>query len=182
MSEEEQIKRIKSTRNTIIILLFPLEVLICIVLYMYVSNTTGFYSTGGCTGGMSQQEKDIYNAKVKPYISESVKGSEVISMIDIIISKNQENANQTAKFISIDAKNIEYADELKLEEACKKCDFYNGEGNNSEENVQETTREIIKLKRKIKSSKKYKVEAEYKDGIIYKVIISENEKESGNEE
>ena len=42
--------------------------------------------------------------------------------------------------------------------------------------LENATEEIRNLDRKINSSKKYKVEAKYEEGIIYKVIISENEK------
>ena len=51
---------------------------------------------------------------------------------------------------------------------------------NTVKNVRNATEEIRNLDRKINSSKKYKVEAKYEEGIIYKVIISENEKEDSN--
>ena len=48
--------------------------------------------------GVSQQEKDTYNSEVK-------------NLIDIIMSKNQENIGKSGKFISIKAGNIrEYSD------------------------------------------------------------------------
>ena len=60
---------------------------------------------------LSQQEKDTYNSEVKAYLGDKIKGSEVKDLIDIIMSKNQENIGKSGKFISIKAGNIrEYSD------------------------------------------------------------------------
>lgn len=132
----------------------------------------------------ASQENDIYNAKVKKYVGDEIKGSEVSLMLETIISMNQENAEQIGKFISVQVENIEgYSKSNKnsLEEECKKCNFYEDEmAENTVKNVRNATEEIRNLDRKINSSKKYKVEAKYEEGIIYKVIISENEKEDSN--
>ena len=75
-------------------LLIAGAILICILLIaigMYIYNSANA-TIKSAASQMSQQEKDIYNAKVKPYVGDTIKGSEVISMIETIISMNQENA------------------------------------------------------------------------------------------
>lgn len=183
MSEEEQIKRIRKIRNKIIkiIILIQLIILIGMIMIMRL-HPFGDHEIVYYVKQMSQQEKDTYNAKVKQYIGDTLKGTKAISMLDTIMSMNQENMNQFGKFISVQAENItEYSDKDKesLEEACKKCNSFEDDiGDNTEENVKNSIKQIEKLKSKIDSSKKYKIKAEYTDGIIYKVKIVENDKEN----
>lgn len=120
-------------------------------------------------GQISQQEKDIYNAIVKPYINEGIKGSEVKSMLDAIVSMNQANVGEQGKFIQVSAENItNYANNSDLEEACNTA-----YSNNSTSNVSTATKEMTILKSKINSQKRYDVEADYENGIIVKVEITE---------
>ena len=84
-------------------LLIAGAILICILLIaigMYIYNSANS-TVDSAVSQMSQQEKDIYNAKVKSYLGDTIKGSEVKSMIDNIISMNQENVGKSGKFISI---------------------------------------------------------------------------------
>ena len=181
MSEEEQIEKIKKIRNKSIIFIMFVDVLMLIIIYLLGSSSN---SGGGCySSGMSQQEKDIHNAKVQPYIGDTIKGSEVISMLETIISMNQENIDIKGKFISVQVEDINNFDkeaEERLDKTCKICNYYDGDKNNNEENVKNATEEIINLKRKINSSKKYKVEAEDNEGVIYKIKISKKDEEKTN--
>lgn len=179
-------------------LLIAGAILICILLIaigMYVYNSANA-TVGSAVSQMSQQEKDIYNAKVKSYIGDTVKGSEVKSMIENVISMNQENANKSGKFISITAKNIKNYDKGgALDTACNTCNFYgsansgtftaskSGTGKNSEENVKTATEEMTTLKSKINSAKSYKVSAVQQEGAYVALEIdggAEETKKSGN--
>ena len=82
-------------------LLIAGAILICILLiavamYIYNSATS---SLDTAVSKMSQQDKDMYNAAVKPYVGDSVKGSAVKTMIDEVIGSNLGNIGQTGKFI-----------------------------------------------------------------------------------
>ena len=118
---------------------------------------------------MAQQEKDIYNARVKQYVNSGIKGSEVKAMIDEIISQNQANAGEEGKFIKVEVDEItNYTNENALEDACNAA-----YSNNSTSNVSTATKEMTTLKSKINSQKRYDVEADYENGIIVKVEITE---------
>lgn len=182
---EEEIEKIRSDRNLIMGAIITIGMLICIALVVLNSDVFFTSKKENCSKDpFTSQENDIYNAKVKKYVGDEIKGSEVSLMLETIISMNQENAEQIGKFISVQVENIEgYSKSNKnsLEEECKKCNFYEDEmAENTVKNVRNATEEIRNLDRKINSSKKYKVEAKYEEGIIYKVIISENEKEDSN--
>ncbi len=173
-------------------LLIAGAILICILLIaigMYVYNSASA-TVDSAVNQMSQQEKDIYNAKIKSYIGDTVKGSEVKSMIDNIISQNQENANKTGKFISISASGIKnYGDYTDLDDACTECNFYgeatgnkgsgssptfsdgDGNGNNNENNVKAATAEMTALKSKINSSKTYQITAESREGVYVCIMV-----------
>lgn len=158
-------------------LLIAGAILICILLIaigMYIYNSANA-TIKSAASQMSQQEKDIYNAKVKPYVGDTIKGSEVISMIETIISMNQENATQTGKFISVNAtlKNAK-AVPSTLASNCETCNYYTGDGDNREANVSEATQSMTKLKSKINSSKRYEVTTTESEGVIHTVQITES--------
>ena len=119
---------------------------------------------------MSQQEVDIYNANVKQYLGDGIKGSEVKSMLESIISQNQANVEDEGKFIAVfvdEISNFDEADDLK--DICREA-----LNDNSEDNVSEATDAIKGLKSKINSAKNYSVEADYGDkGKIESVTITE---------
>ncbi len=175
-------------------LLIAGAILICILLIaigMYVYNSASA-TVDSAVNQMSQQEKDIYNAKIKSYIGDTIKGSEVKSMIDNIISQNQENANKTGKFISISTAGIKnYTVGGNLDNACANCNYYGkatcqgatsnavanwadsgGDGKNTEDNVKAATAQMTTLKSKINSSKTYSVTAESREGVYVCVMIS----------
>ncbi len=163
-------------------LLIAGAILICILLIavaMYIYNSANA-TVDSAVSQMSQQEKDIYNSKVKSYLGEVVKGSEVKSMIDNIISMNQENVGKSGKFISILCEGnltnwntgTNSARASKLKQTCDAANFYdNGENNDS--NVKAATGEMQYLKSKINSAKNYKVEADYEAGAIIRVHITQ---------
>ena len=168
-------------------LLIAGAILICILLiavamYIYNSATATIKAAGT---QMSQQEKDIYNAKIKPYVNNGVKGSEVRSMIDEIISMNQGNVGEEGKFIGVTVGTINgYNDDASkgVTAACVKCSVYeqsSGElkqGKNDEANVGEATKQMTVLKSKINSQKKYNVEATMSEGIYVWVKIDDGSK------
>ena len=176
-------------------LLIAGAILICILLIavaMYIYNSATA-SLDTAVNKMSSQDKDMYNAAVKPYIGESVKGSGVKTMIDEIISSNLGNVGQTGKFITIytiddqgaaggNNKKITASNKLvnltkwtkggQLAKACNKANFYdNGENNTA--NVNSATTLMQELKGKINSSKNYKVTADYEQGVIIRVHIAQ---------
>ena len=121
------------------------------------------------TDTLSEQEKDIYNSGIKAYLGDSVKGSQVRSLIDSIISMNMSNVDEEGKFVSVSVSDIAgYSEESDLDSACKTA-----KKDNSSSNVSDATSEMAKLKSVISAARNYKVEAEYEDGIIVEVNISE---------
>ena len=171
-------------------LLIAGAILICILLIavaMYVYNSAN--ATIKAAGSqMSQQEKDMYNAKIKPYVGEGTKGSEVKSMIDNIISMNQENVGEQGKFIGITVGDItNYSSDTSLNtvaSACQKASVYpmpSGEtsvnppsdADNTEDNVHNATQAMTKLKTKINSQKSYTVSATQVQGIYTWIDITE---------
>lgn len=116
-------------------------------------------------------------------LGDAVKGSEVKSLIDNIISKNQADVGKEGRFISIEVEgnilnfqnttsgnaetipNYEEGDELA--KACAEANSYDG-GKNTTEKVAIATSEMNKLKLRINSAKEYEVVADYIEE--YKVI------------
>lgn len=181
MSEEEQIKRIKKIRNISIIIIIIIDVmLIGLLIFMQSSSKR---SVSSCTT-MSSQEKELYNSKISKYIGNEKKGSDVKIMIEEIITNNNQYIGEREKFISIYSKNIKaYKNEEKLEKINKKANVNeDSNGENNQENIDIAAKEYRKLAQKISSGKDYKVEAEYSDGIIYKVIITQNNEENADKE
>lgn len=166
-------------------LLIAGAILICILLIavaMYIYNSANA-TIKSAASQMSQQEKDIYNSKVKPYVNEGVKGSEVKSMIDEIISMNQANAGEQGKFIGITAGTIvNYSSQSALKAACQKASIYKeentetvyNEGNNTEANVKAATEEMTKLKKILVSQKNYDVTAKMFQGIYVWINITQS--------
>lgn len=179
-------------------LLIAGAILICILLIaigMYIYNSANA-TVDSAVSQMSQQEKDIYNAKVKSYLGDTVKGSEVKSMIDNIISMNQENVGKSGKFISIEVMGSlsKLSDENKtalsatkaltnfntnsanngtnLATKCANANFYD-DGENTSAKVAEATAQMNTLKSKINSSKNYKVVADMEAGAIIRVGIGQ---------
>ena len=166
-------------------LLIAGAILICILLiavamYIYNSANATIKSAGS---KMSQQEKDIYNANIQSYVNNGVKGSEIKSMLDSIISQNQSNVGEEGKFIGVYTNgNISNYDRGgNLSSACNNASVYSNndgstidDGENNETNVQEATTEMKKLKAKINSQKNYDVEAKMSQGIYTWIIISES--------
>lgn len=178
-------------------LLIAGAILICILLIaigMYIYNSANA-TVDSAVSQMSQQEKDIYNAKVKSYLGDTVKGSEVKSMIDNIISMNQENVGKSGKFISIEvmgnfsklsaANQTALSSTKKLQNfntsgsnggdlatACAAANFYDT-GENTTANVAAATSQMTTLKSKINSAKNYKVVADFEAGAIIRVGIGQ---------
>lgn len=180
-------------------LLIAGAILICILLIaigMYIYNSANA-TVDSAVSQMSQQEKDIYNAKVRSYLGDTVKGSEVKSMIDNIISMNQENVGKSGKFITIEVMGSlsQLSDENKtalsatkaltnyntgnnttngttLAAKCKAANFYD-DGENTSSAVAEATAQMNTLKSKINSSKNYKVVSDMEAGAIIRVGIGQ---------
>ena len=164
-------------------LLIAGAILICILLIavaMYVYNSAN--ATIKAAGSqMSQQEKDMYNAKIKTYVGEVTKGSEVKSMIDNIISMNQENVGEQGKFIGIYVPSngvTNYSGDVGKE--CAKASVYKKDGvtavsgaDNTEANVHDATTAMTALKTKINSQKSYTVSADMEQGIYTWITIKE---------
>lgn len=151
--------------------------LIAVAMYVFRAGNSTIQSA---VTQMSQQDKDIYNSRVKSYIGENVKGSEVKAMIDAVISMNQSNANEPGKFIGLTATNIKnYNDGGNLSTNCLSASIYtedgtdNKNGNNTEDNVKNASGSMNTLKSKINSSKNYKVTDTQVQGVIVWIKIEE---------
>lgn len=170
-------------------LLIAGAILICILIIaigMYIYNSAqGTIQTAA--GQMGQQEKELYNAMIKKYIGTSKKGSDVKLMIEDIISNNNQNVNESGKFISIHVgansseaaitgtKGVSgFTTSAALDKACSDANIYeNTNGDNNQTNVDAATAEYRELKKKISSGRNYLVEALSKDGIYYAVYVNQ---------
>ena len=165
-------------------LLIAGAILICILLiavamYIYNSANATIKSAGS---KMSQQEKDIYNANIQSYVNNGVKGSEVKSMIDSIISQNQSNVGEEGKFIGLYTNGTisNYNNGSKLRSECEAASVYDATdgskivaGENNETLVQNATKAMKELKSKINSQKNYNVDALMSQGIYTWIIVEE---------
>ena len=140
---------------------------------------------------MAQQEKDMYNARIRPYVGDGIRGSEVKSMIDNIISMNQENVGEQGKFIGITVGNItNYSTDDSLNNVaslCQKATVYpmpkeDGteenppqDSENNDERVKAATEAMTTLKMKIDSKKSYTVTAAQVGGMYTWINITEME-------
>jgi len=180
MREEEQIKKIKKIRNIIIISIIVIEVILACIL-MFRPNKSKYSKRS-----MSDSDKNMYNSRIEKYTNSEIKGikedERIRRIINEVISFNINNAEDNAlyeHFISIEVSNVDgfsSNDEKELNNICYQCNTIEGEGINNEENLKKSINIMQKIEQKIKSNKKYKVELKYNDGLIYKVIISEEEK------
>lgn len=140
--------------------------------------------------GQRQQE---YNSKIKMYLNkEGVKGSEIQSLIDNIISQNQENVYNNSEFIGIKLEgNLEanYENSESLKEACEKANMFSydtGEiirdADNTIVNVSNAVKQMEELKKYINNDIYYSTNEVYDTfGFIVWVKISETEKGEENE-
>ena len=134
---------------------------------------------------ISQEEKDFYNAKIKRYVDDAytndrIEGSKVKSMIDDIISMNQENVGENRKFIGIITEGIDDFNGGELKEACEKASIYSSnnieditEGENNAENVSDASSKMMKLKSKIDPEKKYNIDSLMSEGMYSWITIKE---------
>lgn len=181
MEIEQQIKKIKVIRNIIIICIIAIEMIVACIL-MFKPSKANSYSERQ----MSDSEKNMYNSQIEKYADNKIKGikedERIEKLISGVINFNMNKAYDNTlyeHFISIEVSNIEglsSKDEKELNDICYQCNTVEGKGINTEENVKKSIEIMEKLKQRIKSDKKYKVELKYNDGLVYKVIISEEEK------
>ncbi len=119
---------------------------------------------------MGQLEVDLYNAKIAPYGGENVKGAEVKSLIDSVISSNESNVGIDGKFVAIYSEIEGYENSSKLASVSDSASFMKG-GSNSEANVKAASTEYSALKSKINSTLNYSVEFTKESGLIVSVTI-----------
>ena len=175
-------KTIYELENTIFLILLIIGVPILILTIISLGGCSS--SNNSCTpryNRMSQQEKDIYNANIMPYVNHGIKGSEVKEMIDEIISQNQSNVGEEEKFIGIITEKIEDFDGEELKSACEKASIYNSkdsslldDGDNNEDNVKEATAKMKELKSYIDTKKNYNIDSLMYQGIYTWIIISKS--------
>lgn len=169
--------------------------LIAVAMYIYTQSTQSFNTA---VGKMSQQDRDMYNSSVEPYLGEAVRGSAVKTLIDQVKGSNDGNIGQSGKFISIlvadkddtgkpNCTPIEIKDKVAkltgynnrddkaataLFDACKAANFYD-DGENNSANVNAAGAQMDILRGKINSSKNYVVKADKEQGIIIRVHIAQ---------
>ena len=133
----------------------------------YDSNEISTIST---ENELTKQEKDAYNSSFESYVGYSKSASDVKALIQSIINSNDVNIDQDGKFVTleIDGELSGEKDFKDLEDACWYAYYYN-----DTYNVSSAANEMTSIKSKIDSSKKYDVDAEYEDGLITKITITE---------
>ena len=121
---------------------------------------------------MAQQEIDIYNSHMIMYEGESIKGAEVKSLIDVVISSNEQFSGVDGKFVAVYAELEGYENSSKLTSVSDLASFMKG-GSNSEANVKAATIEYSALKSKINSSSNYSVQFTKESGLIVAITIKD---------
>ncbi len=119
---------------------------------------------------MTQEQKIAYNEQFLIYEGEEVAGTEVIALLNLIMSSNTSNVGQDGVFTSVipyDFSNLE--NEEKILNAC-----LDAEDVNSKENVDKVNTELETLKKVIDTNKTYEVEFDYEFDILRVVFITEN--------
>lgn len=158
----------RKEKGAILFAMIPVLSILLMSIGIYVFNTAS-NTVETASSSMSQQELDIYNAKIKVYVGENVKGSQVKSLLNDIISMNQQNVDEYEKFVSVEYVSSDTSiDTTDLEDACFEAKY-----DNSEENVEEVAKEIKNLSSEINSGKEYDVSTELDNGRIVTVIITE---------
>ena len=124
----------KNERYNILIFLglFFMAGIILLFVFYAICNNSYDYQQGS---SMPQTEKDIYNSKIKPYVNEGVKGSEIKSMIDEIIDQNNNYIGEVELFIGImiedneSLSNYSAEEQNTLREACEEASAWRIDGN-----------------------------------------------------
>ena len=119
---------------------------------------------------MTQEQKVAYNEQFSTYEGEEVAGTEVIALLNLIMSSNTSNVGKDGVFTSVipyDFSNLENEDEIL--NAC-----LDAEDVNSKENVDKVNTELETLKNIIDTNKTYEVEFDYEFDILRVVFITEN--------
>lgn len=171
-------------------LLIAGAILICILIIaigMYIYNSAQS-TIETAAGKMGENEKKLYNSMIEKYVGNSKKGSDVKLMISDVISQNNQNVDQSGKFISVHtgtatdtnatitgSKGVSGFDNSELNTKCTAANIYENPdtGNNNQTNIDAAHAEYRKLQQKIASGRNYMVESAQKDGIIYAVYINE---------
>lgn len=188
------IKKIRLIRNIIAILIVILGLAMCIFIHMDYTKEYKEIKEERIKAG-EYYAKEMNKQRYSPItrnIGEKVKGSEVKSLIDNIISMNLENVENEGAFISIEVEGsilnfqsktsgkavaiTNFREGDKLAERCAATNSYDG-GENTSENVNTATVEMYKLKSRINSDKKYEVVADYVEEYkVIRIYIGEIEK------
>ena len=113
---------------------------------------------------MSEQEKAVYNSSVTKYIGENKNAIDVKSMIDSIISSNNNNAGVAGCFIEIVPVGWGEDYDGMLE---------GGAEDKSDEFVRYESNLMSDLKNKVNKLKKYNISTKEIEGVIVSVIIEE---------
>ena len=106
------------------------------------------------------------------YEGESIKGAEVKSLIDVVISSNEQFSGVDGKFVAVYAELEGYENSSKLTSVSDLASFMKG-GSNSEANVKAATTEYSALKSKINSSSNYSVQFTKESGLIVAITIKD---------
>lgn len=188
---KEKVIRLNKIRRNLVIVFIIILLFTAILMINYV------IEINECDDdtGYSREDLIMYNSKVSKYIGDSKKGSDAKLLIEEIISNNNQTVGEEGKFISVhngtkplfpnkkpggkrnkvEIFNTEKngCSTEKLLEACQKANSHeNPEGENTQENIDEATRQMRAFAQKISAGKNYKIEEAMEDGIIYAVYIS----------
>lgn len=156
-------------------LLIAGAILICILLIaigMYIYQSAQSTITTAAAQ-MRQRDKEMYNAAIQRYIGQSKKGSDVKQMINEVISNNNQNVNESGKFISV-LNNGVAGYNGGVNAACAAANVYQipATSVNSQANIDAATREMRAFAQKISAGKNYNVQDFQEDGIIYAVVVT----------
>ncbi len=141
--------------------------LIAISMYIYTS-AKGTIDTAASK--MGENEKQAYNATVLQYVGPGKRGNDALSVIDAVISSNNNCAGESGKFIAITPSGLK----SNTSGVATATIGTPGDANNDAATVQGHSDSMTKLKGDINRGKKYDIDAKYSNtGIIQEIVITE---------
>ncbi len=140
--------------------------LIAISMYIY-NSAQGTINNAGSK--MSENEKQIYNSTVLSYLGDNKKGIDVKSLIDAIITSNNNCAGDSGKFIAIETSGFS-SSESGISNATL---GEPGDPDNNESKVNDVSNNMSKLKSHVNMGKRYTIDPTYSTGLVTKVKITE---------
>lgn len=123
------------------------------------------------SSSMSEQEVSLFNGSFESYLGDSKKGIDAKSVIDIIISSNNNYVGTSGRFVALTTSNFVNTNA----EGVNSTIGTPGDTNNDAANVSTQSSAMSAVKTVVNTGKTYNIKANYgSDGYINEIVITEN--------